>query len=107
LVVHDDLDMSVGRVKLVKGGGTGGHNGIRSIAQELGSTDFYRLKIGIGRPGSGDTHPDMPVEKYVLADFSSAEHEIIRERIVRAEPGLELLVKGDYKRAMTELNCIK
>lgn len=107
LIVHDDLDMNVGRIKLVKGGGSGGHNGIRSIVQELGSADFYRLKIGIGRPGSGTVHPSMPVEKYVLSDFSAAEREIVGERFIAVENGMEVLVKGDHKKAMTELNCLK
>ena len=107
LVVHDDLDMSVGRIKLVRGGGTGGHNGIRSIAQELGSKEFYRLKFGIGRPGNSPVHPDMPVDKFVLSDFTEEESALIKERIALAEDGIELLVKGDHSRAMTTLNCIK
>lgn len=107
LVVHDDLDMSVGRIKLVKGGGTGGHNGIRSIVQDLGANDFYRLKIGIGRPGNSDAHPDMPVDKFVLSDFSIDECELVKDRFALVETGIELLVSGDHKRAMTSLNCIK
>ncbi len=107
LVVHDDLDMSVGRIKLVKGGGTGGHNGIRSIVQDLGSNDFYRLKIGIGRPGNSAAHPDMPVDKFVLSDFSIDEYELVKDRFAAVETGIELLVSGDHKKAMTSLNCIK
>lgn len=107
LVVHDDLDMGVGRLKLVKGGGAGGHNGIRSIVQDLGSGEFYRLKIGIGRPGNSGVHPDMPVDAFVLSDFTEEESALIKERIVLAEEGIELLVKGDHRRAMTTLNCIK
>jgi len=107
LVVHDDLDMSVGRIKLVKGGGTGGHNGIRSIVQDLGSNDFYRLKIGIGRPGNSAAHPDMPVDKFVLSDFSKEEYELVKDRFALVEAGIELLVSGDHGRAMTSLNCIK
>ena len=107
LVVHDDLDMSVGRIKLVKGGGTGGHNGIRSIVQDLGSNDFYRLKIGIGRPGNSAAHPDMPVDKFVLSDFSIDEYELVKDRFAAVETGIELLVSGDHNRAMTSLNCIK
>lgn len=107
LVIHDDLDMSVGRIKLVKGGGTGGHNGIRSIVQDLGSTDFYRLKVGIGRPGNSDVHPDMPVEKYVLSDFSEQERILVSDRYTCLEDGVKLLVHGDPKRAMTVLNCLK
>jgi len=107
LVVHDDLDMNVGRVKLVQGGGTGGHNGIRSTVQCLGTNNFYRLKIGIGRPGNSDAHPDMPVDKFVLSDFSDDERTLINNRIRSVENGLALLAGGDKKGAMNMLNCIK
>ncbi len=107
LVVHDDLDMAVGRVKLVKGGGAGGHNGICSLVEHLGSHDFYRLKIGIGRPGNSDVHPNMPVEKFVLSSFSDSEFQLINERIALLEEGIELLVTGDTRLAMNRLNSIK
>ena len=107
LVVHDDLDMKTGRIKLVKGGGTGGHNGIRSVVEHLGSPEFYRLKIGIGRPGNSDAHSDMPVDKFVLSSFSNDESVLIAERIGLVDEGIEALVRGDEKRAMNYLNCIK
>jgi PTH1 family peptidyl-tRNA hydrolase len=107
LVVHDDIDMHPGRIKLVEGGGTGGHNGIRSIVSELGSRDFFRLKIGIGRPGTGEIHPDMEVDKYVLAKFSAREFEHIKERFDEIASGLELFIQGDISQAMTRLNAIK
>lgn len=107
VVVHDDLDMNPGRIKLVKGGGAGGHNGIRSIVQHLGTNDFYRLKIGIGRPGNSDAHPEMAVEKFVLSDFSEEEHSLIMERIALVEEGMKYLIEGDDKKAMSYLNCIK
>ncbi len=68
LVIHDDLDMQCGRIKLVRSGGAGGHNGVRSIISSLGSREFPRLKIGIGRPEGA-----MPVDKYVLSRFSKDE----------------------------------
>ena len=107
LVVHDDLDMNVGRVKLVKGGGAGGHNGIRSIIQHLGTPDFYRLKIGIGRPGNSDAHPDMPVDKFVLSPFSNDEMDLVQKRIVLLEEGIQFLVHGDDGQAMSLLNRLK
>jgi PTH1 family peptidyl-tRNA hydrolase len=107
LVVHDDIDMHPGRIKLVEGGGTGGHNGIRSIVSELGSRDFFRLKIGIGRPGTGEIHPDMEVDKYVLAKFSAREFEHIKKRFDEIASGLELFIQGDISQAMTRLNAIK
>ena len=107
VVVHDDLDMNVGRIKLVRGGGAGGHNGIKSIVQHLGVSDFYRLKIGIGRPGNSDSHPDMPVDKFVLAPFLPDEATLINNRMSDLESGIELLVQGEVSQAMTTLNCLK
>lgn len=107
LVVHDDLDMDPGRVKLVAGGGAGGHNGIRSLVQCLGTKDFLRLKLGIGRPGTLNLCSDMPVEKYVLAPFSPDEKKILEQRIDSIEKGLEYLVRDGIARAMNLLNSIK
>ncbi|GLI37340.1 aminoacyl-tRNA hydrolase [Geobacter hydrogenophilus] len=67
IVIHDDLDIPFGRVKLKEGGGHGGHNGLRSLMQELGGGGFVRVRIGVGRPVRGDA------ADYVLANFSSAE----------------------------------
>ncbi len=107
VVVHDDLDMKTGRLKLVKGGGPGGHNGIRSLIQSLGTRDFYRLKIGIGRPGQGDVHPDFPVEKYVLTQFDSDGLRIIEERYDPIIEGLKCFIQFDAARAMGYLNSFK
>jgi PTH1 family peptidyl-tRNA hydrolase len=99
--------MHPGRIKLVEGGGTGGHNGIRSIVSELGSRDFFRLKIGIGRPGNNDVHPDMEVEKYVLAKFSAEELALIEKRFEDVTAGLGAFFRGETSRAMTSLNALK
>jgi len=107
LVIHDDLDMASGRIKLVKGGGAGGHNGIKSIVDTLGTKDFFRLKIGIGRPGKGDVHQDFPVEKYVLSNLSDVEMDIFKSRFDDLEKGLGLFVQGESGRAMTLLNSLK
>src|SRR5436309_7402694 len=66
LVVHDDVDLEEGRLQARLGGGLAGHNGLRSIAQALGTPDFLRLRIGVGRPGRGDPRP---VADYVLSPF--------------------------------------
>ncbi len=66
LVVHDDVDLEEGRLQARLGGGLAGHNGLRSIAQVLGSQEFLRLRIGVGRPGRGDRRS---VADYVLSDF--------------------------------------
>jgi PTH1 family peptidyl-tRNA hydrolase len=70
LVVHDDVDLDVGRLQARLGGGLAGHNGLRSIAQALGTRDFLRLRIGVGRPGRGDPRP---VADYVLSPFAAED----------------------------------
>lgn len=107
LVIHDDLDMDSGRIKLVKGGGAGGHNGIRSIVQSLGANGFYRLKIGIGRPGKGNVHADFPVEKYVLSRFTEPEAEILGNRLDAVIDGLRIFITEGPAKAMNSLNSLK
>ena len=107
LVVHDDLDMTPGRIKLVKGGGAGGHNGIKSIVETLGTADFYRLKIGIGRPGKGGIHPDFPVENYVLSNFDELEMKIVEARLLSLQQGVELFLQGETAKALGLLNSLK
>ncbi|MDQ3671077.1 MAG: aminoacyl-tRNA hydrolase [Actinomycetota bacterium] len=70
LVVHDDVDLEVGRLQARSGGGLAGHNGLRSIAQTLGTPEFLRLRVGVGRPGRGDPRP---VATYVLSPFASED----------------------------------
>jgi peptidyl-tRNA hydrolase, PTH1 family len=87
LVVHDDVDLELGRLQARAGGGLAGHNGLRSIAQALGTSDFLRLRIGVGRPGRGD---QRDVAAFVLAPFEVHED---REGIVsRAADAVETLV---------------
>ncbi len=107
VVVHDDLDMAPGRIKLVKGGGAGGHNGIKSIVSSIGTNDFYRLKIGIGRPGQGEVHKDFPVEKYVLSNLSAGEVQILQERYTHLIEGMKYLFDGDVGRQKGVLNSLK
>mgnify|MGYP001610224771 CR=1 FL=1 len=107
IVVHDDIDMSAGRLKLTNGGGAGGHNGIKSIIQHLSNKDFFRLKFGVGRPGKDGVHPDFPVDKYVLSPFSQDEKEMIEERMTVIEDGLGYLLSGDSKKAKNLINSVK
>lgn len=107
IVVHDDLDMTPGRLKVVSGGGTGGHNGIRSIVNHLGANGFYRLKIGIGRPGTGNAHADIPVDRYVLTSFQEDELNVVQNRIADILKGLELFFAGEVSGAMNFLNSFK
>jgi len=107
LVIHDDLDMAFARLKLVYGGGAGGHKGILSIGQELADTGFYRLKIGIGRPGKDGVAAAMPVERFVLAPFSEAERAVLGERLTSIVLGVEDWACGAPDKAMNRLNAIK
>ena len=87
LVVHDEGDFDLGRLQARVGGGLAGHNGLRSIARQLGSQDFQRLRVGVGRPGRGDSRD---LADYVLADFEPADDA---ETIVaRAADAVESLV---------------
>jgi PTH1 family peptidyl-tRNA hydrolase len=87
LVVHDDVDLETGRLQARLGGGLAGHNGLRSIAQRLGTQDFLRLRIGVGRPERGDPRP---VADYVLSPFAPEDDAdaIVR----RAADAVEVLV---------------
>jgi PTH1 family peptidyl-tRNA hydrolase len=99
LVVHDDVDLEPGRLQARQGGGLAGHNGLRSIAQALGSQDFQRLRIGIGRPGRGDRRP---VADYVLSPF---EDEVdVAALISRAADAVEELVREGLEAAQTRFN---
>lgn len=107
LVIHDDIDMHSGRLKLVASGGPGGHNGIRSLIQHLGTKQFFRLKYGVGRPGQNGVHAEMPVDRFVLAPFSSAEQVLLDERIPLLIEGIKEFVQSGNQQAMNILNAVK
>jgi PTH1 family peptidyl-tRNA hydrolase len=99
VVVHDELDVPLGRLKLSVGGGSGGHNGLQSIIQEWGSPDFSRVRLGIGRP---------PVQwdaaDYVLADFAEDERRLLPDLISEAADATETIVKSGVQVAMNIFN---
>ncbi|MCC5791550.1 MAG: aminoacyl-tRNA hydrolase [Legionellaceae bacterium] len=99
LVVHDELDMEPGRLKLKTGGGHGGHNGLRDIIQQLGSNEYHRLRIGIGHPG----HKDM-VSSYVLGKPGQQDRQLIYDAIDRGLAVMEPILAGNLAIAMNELN---
>src|SRR5689334_915791 len=88
LVVHDDVDLEPGRLQARAGGGLAGHNGLRSLAQSLGSQEFLRLRIGVGRPGRGDRRP---VADYVLSPF--APEDDVADLVSRSADAVETLVR--------------
>ena len=99
VVVHDDVDLELGRLQARAGGGLAGHNGLRSIAQALGGADFLRLRIGVGRPGRGD---QRDVADYVLAPFEP--HEDRDGIVARAAEAIELLVRDGLEEAQRRFN---
>jgi PTH1 family peptidyl-tRNA hydrolase len=99
IVIHDDLDMEFGRIKIVSGGGDAGHKGIRSIIENLGTNNFPRVKIGIGRPSA----PVLP-EKYVLSKFEPDEKEMLERKMSVVSEGIGIFLQQGIAAAMTVIN---
>lgn len=99
LIAYDDLDLPPGTVRLKQGGGTGGHNGLKSLVQFLDTHDFNRLRIGIGHPGVG-----RDVVNYVLGMPSVDDKISIMNSIDKAIKVLPLLIEGSFEKAMTALH---
>jgi PTH1 family peptidyl-tRNA hydrolase len=99
LVVHDELDLPPGTVKLKKAGGHGGHNGLKDIASQLGTPNFWRLRIGIGHPGDKNL-----VANFVLKDPTKDEMRAIEENIDQSTAILPMLLTGDFEGAMLKLH---
>src|SRR5262245_58819803 len=99
LVVHDESDLETGRLQARMGGGLAGHNGLRSVAQHLGTPDFLRLRVGVGRPGRGDRRP---LADYVLADFEP--HEDAEAIVARGADAVEALDAEGLEAAQRRFN---
>lgn len=102
LVVHDELDLLPGTVRLKLGGGVNGHNGLKDIAAHLGSHDFWRLRVGIGHPGDKDVVAD-----YVLNPPRKEEQELLNQAISRALEVWPLIAEGNCQAAMLKLHTQK
>jgi peptidyl-tRNA hydrolase, PTH1 family len=99
LVVHDDVDLDIGRLQARLGGGLAGHNGLRSISQALGTQEFLRLRIGVGRPGRGD---QRSVADYVLSPFAADDDSA--GIVARAADAVEVILSGGLAAAQQEFN---
>jgi PTH1 family peptidyl-tRNA hydrolase len=99
VVIHDDLDLPVGRIKIIRRGGAAGHKGVLSVIEHLGVSQLPRIKIGIGRP-----HMEETVEDYVLSPFTDDEKQIMESVIRLAVTACELIVLEGIKPAMNHIN---
>ncbi len=99
LVVHDEVDLEPGRLQARRGGGLAGHNGLRSIAQALGTQDFLRLRIGVGRPGRGDPRD---VSDYVLSSFDPEED--VEALVCRSADAVEAIAREGLEQAQARFN---
>ena len=103
LIVHDELDLLPGEAKMKFGGGVAGHNGLKDIAAQLGTKDFWRLRIGIGHPRDSAI-PQQDVADYVLAPPTMADGKVIASALDRALDAWPAIEAGDFERAMQLLH---
>ena len=101
VVIHDEVDLPYGKMKLQKARGHGGHNGVRSIHGLLGKDDYCRLRLGVGRPA----HPQQSVADFVLEKFSETEIHSLPEFLDNCNTALELLLDHGFNRAASEVNA--
>jgi PTH1 family peptidyl-tRNA hydrolase len=99
LVVYDDVDIPLGEIRIRKDGGPGTHKGMISIVQEIGTSQFPRLRVGIGTESAGED-----IVRYVLSPFRRSEKALLGESLDKAREALEMIVAGDIDRAMNAYN---
>lgn len=100
LVIHDDIDQPFGALKFQKNRGHGGQNGVRNISEVLGTQDYTRLKLGVGRP----THPGFDIADYVLSSFNKTELPLLSRVIEKASQGVECFIFKGLNQASTDFN---
>jgi peptidyl-tRNA hydrolase, PTH1 family len=100
LAVHDELDIDPGQMKFKQGGGNGGHNGLKDMQAQLGSANFWRLRLGIGHPGV-----KTEVAGYVLRKPPLAERQAIEDCISKSLESVDLMLKGEMERAMMKIHA--
>lgn len=98
IVIHDDIDMETGRLRIRKKGSSGGHKGVESIISSIGTQEFIRVKIGVGR------EKDVPPEEYVLSSFRKEEMPLIRDSIRRAADAVLYITSNGVDKAMNKFN---
>lgn len=98
VVAYDDVDLPLGRLRIRKKGGSGGHRGLGSIIERLGTRDFPRIRLGVGKPDTGE------VSDHVLSPFAEGEHELLEEMLTRGTASVEAIITEGIDRAMTRFN---
>lgn len=101
IVIHDDLDLPLGSLKIIKNSSAAGHNGVQSIIDELGTRDFVRIRLGINNP---ETYGHMEAEDYVLQKFNSEEEQILKEVLEKAVSAVEILETQGLETAQSKFN---
>jgi len=106
LVIYDDLDLSLGKIRLRQSGSSGGHKGMNSIISALGSEDFPRIRVGIGRPPQTEEQSisEDAIVNYVLSDFSPQEEAIIKPVIAAVSEAIDCFLSQDIEIAMSKFN---
>ncbi len=100
LALHDELEFPLGQIRLKVGGGDGGHNGLKSLTQHLGSNGYSRVRLGIGRP----EHAEHDVADYVLSSFSAHEKRSLEDILIRAQEAIDAFLNGSFARTMNTFN---
>ncbi len=98
VVISDDLDTPVGQVRMRLQGGSGGHNGLKSITEMLGTEKYARIRIGIGR------QPEIPIENYVLMKIPKSEEKLYEDAVLHATLGIEEILKHGLEKSMNFIN---
>lgn len=99
IVIYDDIDLEPGQIRIRKKGSAGGHNGIKSIIGQLGTQNFYRIKVGVGAKPKG-----WDLADYVLGHFSSQERELVDEAVKKAADAVETILQSGIDAAMNQYN---
>lgn len=108
IVIYDDLDLPIGKIRIRKQGSSGGHKGLQSVIDHLGSQDFARIRVGIGRPAEveseGTNQPKSRVMSYVLSNFTTAERDVMKEVYARVTDAIDCILSQGLTEAMNRYN---
>jgi len=104
IVIHDEMDLQLGNIRIRQGGSSAGHNGIESVIYEIGTPNFIRLRVGVGHPCDASSEGQKQVINHVLGDFQGAEDTTIKKVIDEVDHALTTLIRDGIERAMNQFN---